>query len=190
MGNRRRALGAMFVFGSALFCPAAAAQTPPPAAATLSPDQLTVFADVVGEPESTVAGRLQLDPKLGSLAVAAVDARASRKSTGKVMAIVGFAILGVGDIAGAVVIATAPGYPAVRDDGWKQVGIGLGVALVSLGVGLGLGIPGLVKMARYSDEENAALQYYEQTGSGGRPTPGPPISSGKALTAPIISFSF
>jgi hypothetical protein len=173
-----------------LFCRVASAQTPPPAAAALSPEQLTAFADVVGEPESTVAGRLQLDPKLASLAVAAADARASRKSTGKVMAILGFTILGVGDIAGAVIIASTPGYPNVGDDGMKQVGIGVGVALASLGVGLAIGIPGVIKLGRYTDEENAAYDYYERTGPGQRPVAGPPLSTGKALTAPVISFSF
>jgi len=182
----RRPAGLLFALGSAFFSQAAGAQTPQPAAAPLSQEQVSAFTEVVGDFEGTVARRLQLDPKLAALAAAAVEARASRKSTGTTLAIVGFTLLGVGDIAGAAIIVATPGYPNVESGHSGQVLVGLGVAVISPGVGLAIGIPGVVKLAKYSDEENAAAAYYEQNAPGGRQTQW----SSKALTLPIVSFSF
>jgi hypothetical protein len=194
--QRHRAPCVLAVCGGALFVSPAAAQDaapapPPPARAfALRAEQVSSFADVVGEPEGTVAGRLQLDPNLVTLAAAAADARDSRKSTGTIMAITGFSILGVGDIVGAAVIATTPGYPNITSDGWQQVGIGLGVALGALAVGLAIAIPGVVKMGKYSDAENAAVEYYERTGPNARPNQGPAVSMIKAPPNRLFSFTF
>jgi MFS family permease len=194
--KRHRALAALAVAGGALFVSPAAAQDaapapPPPAHAfALRAEQVSSFADVVGEPEGTVVGRLALDPNLVPLAAAAADARDSRKSTGKIMAITGFSILGVGDIVGAVVIAATPGYPNIRSDGWQQVGIGLGVALGALAVGLAIAIPGVVKMGKYSDAENAAVEYYERNGPNARPNQGPAVSTMKTTPGRLLSFTF
>jgi len=160
-------------------------------ATTLTPKQLESFSDLTGDAKRTVQHRLSTDPKLMPLAAAAADARASRRTTGKVMAIIGFTVLGVGDIAGTYIVLSTPGYPNVKTEDQGRMYLGLGVGLLSLAVGLALAIPGLVKMASLSEVEQRALDVY---------SPGwqdvsfrylpPPQVLGKTLTAPIWSTTF
>jgi len=71
---------------------------------TLTAIQLEKFAELIGEPQFVVSRNLQADPRLIPYAAAAADVRVERKSTGKIMTIVGFSILGVGAIAGYVIM--------------------------------------------------------------------------------------
>jgi hypothetical protein len=145
-----------------------------------SPDNVSTLGEIVGAVPDEVSARLKTDVALVAMSEKALDARSSRKSTGKALAIVGFSIFGVGDIVGTVLIVTAPGYPNVTESGWGQVLGGLAVSVASMGVGLGLGIPGIVKMARPSDEERQLGDYYERTkpAGAGYGTPGVLVPSG------------
>jgi hypothetical protein len=162
----------------------------------LTAEQTQAFCDLTGDAPGQISQRLALDSRLTPLAVAAADARMSRKSTGKVMAILGFTLLGVGDIVGSVIIVTTPGYPNIEAGHEGRVLVGLAVAVVSLGVGLGLAIPGLVKMARPGEEEKRALDAYgpgQRLGppyEAPRPVLGPPQASGATISAPIFSMAF
>jgi hypothetical protein len=79
------------------------------------------------------------------------------------MAIIGFSILGIGDIVGTAIIMSTPGYPNVKSSDQGQMMAGLGVALLSLGIGLALGIPGIMKMSRESEIETRAREHYKPT---------------------------
>jgi hypothetical protein len=74
---------------------------------------------------------------------------------------------------------------------------GLLVAVVSVGIGLGIGIPGIVKMARQSEEETEAVNRYQDSVSMRsmrlpypHSLPYPPTSLGETLGIPILSLSF
>jgi len=156
----------------------------------LTPEQLQAFSALTGDTPGQVSLRLTMDPRLKPIAASAADARMSRRGAGKVMAIVGFTILGVGDIVGSIIMVTTPGYPNIESGHEGRFFVGVAVAVVSLGVGLGLAIPGLVKMARPGDEENRALDSYT---SGPRQAPAPaapPQVLGKTITAPVFSLAF
>lgn len=146
---------------------------------------------------------LQADPSLIRYAAAAADVRAERKSTGRTMTIVGFSILGVGGIAGYVIMLDGItqdlgcGDNGSCNHSSNTVVAGLLIAVASVCVGLGIGIPGIVKMARQSEEETEAVGRYQESISMrsmrfpspyGRPYP--PTSLGKMLDVPILSFSF
>lgn len=62
----------------------------------LEPAQLDAFAALVGEPTNRVAQRLSNDPGVVPLAATAAEVRLRRKHTGKVLAIAGFTVFGVG----------------------------------------------------------------------------------------------
>jgi hypothetical protein len=160
------------------------------ASVNLTPEQLDAFSDLTGDGQRKVAYRLSQNPNLVPLATAAADARTSRRTTGKVMAIVGFTILGVGDIAGTYIIVSTPGYPKVESGHENRMYLGLGIGVASLAVGLALAIPGLIKMARPTEVEERALDAY---------SPGwrdvsfqfpPPQVLGKTVISPIWSFTF
>lgn len=177
--------------------------TPTP---TLTELQLEKFAELLGEPRFVVWRNLQADPSLIRYAAAAADARVERKSTGKTMTIVGFSILGVGAIAGYVIMLEGLTHDLDCADTYYNgscnhnsdtLVAGLLIAVASVGVGLGIGIPGIVKMARQSEEETEAVGRYQESISGrsmrlpspsGRPYP--PTSFGQTLDVPILSFSF
>jgi hypothetical protein len=198
----------------------AAAEAPAPAPPPeLAPVQISTFARIVGAPQGEVAARLAADAHLRGVALRAVEAREKRRSSAKARAIGGFVLLGVGDIAGAVIIVTTPGYPDnVGSSGDARVYAGLGVALVSLGVGLAIAIPGLVDLNRAGPEERQAAAEYRRlmppppgappagvpppgspppgspppgTLPPGSPPPGasPPIS-GRGVVLPLLSFTF
>ena len=132
------------------------------------------------------------------------------------MAVVGFTVLGISDIGGAIIVVTSPGYPAIDSDaGWRQFAIGTAVALGGLGVGLAIGIPGVIKASKSSDEEKSLVTYYI-TATGGPPAgptpaaapagPAPPPAPGftpirgpapppalapaTAFTVPVLSLTF
>jgi hypothetical protein len=178
----------------------ATATAKPTPSARLTPEQLEAFSDLSGDGQSLVASRLSTNPRLVPLAAAAANARMSRRSTGKAMAIVGFTILGVGDIVGGAIIASTPGYPNVQPGHGNRILLGVGVGVVSLGVGLALAIPGLIKMASPSDIENRALDYYApgrrevevsvQVAPVPAPVPAQVTVMGKTVTSPLLSVAF
>jgi hypothetical protein len=163
-----------------------------PAAPTveLTPQQLESFSELTGDGQRLVLRRLSTNPGMVSLAAAAADARASRRSSGKAMAIIGFTILGVGDIAGAYILVTTPGYPKIQSGHGNRILLSAGVALGAVAVGLALAIPGLMKMARPTEVEEQALDAY---------SPGwrdvsfqfPPAQVlGKTVAAPVWTSTF
>jgi hypothetical protein len=157
----------------------------------LTPEQLHAFSDLSGDSPGRVSQRLAMDPGLAPLAAAAADARMRRKSTGKVLMIVGFAILGVGDIVGTAIMVSTPGYPSNIESGQEgRLLVGVAVDLVCLGVGLALAIPGIVKMARQGDEENRALDYYAPARGQGVYQVAPPQVLGSTIALPVLSFDF
>jgi hypothetical protein len=187
---------AFFTFHSATLA-VAQVEAPEPApakiaapSATLTPQQLESFSDLTGDAKRTVQYRLSTNARLVPLAAAAADARTSRRSTGKVMAIVGFTILGVGDIAGSYILVTTPGYPNIQSGHTNRIFLSLGVAVGSLAIGLALGITGIHKMAHPTEVEERALDAY---------SPGwrdvsfqfpPPQVLGKTVASPVWSFTF
>jgi len=170
--------------------PATAPSRQAPSSVQLTSQQLESFSELTGDAKRAVIYRLSTNPSLVPLAAAAADARANRRTTGKVMAIVGFTILGAGDIAGTYIVVSTPGYPNVQSGHKDRMYLGLGIGLASLGVGLALAIPGLVKMASTTQVEERALDAY---------SPGwrdvsfqllPPQMLGKTVSSPVWSFTF
>ena len=156
----------------------------------LTPEQLESFSDLTGDGKRTVAYRLAQNPDLVPLAASAADARSSRRTTGKILAIVGFSILGLGDITATYILVTTPGYPKIESGHENRIFLSAGIALGSIAIGLALAIPGLVQMAKPSEVEKQALDAY---------APGtrevsyqfqPPQVTGKTVTAPVWSFRF
>ncbi len=137
----------------------------------MTAEQFFYFSELVGEPRPVVWQRLQADPTLVPLAVAAADARRERRSSGKTRMAVGFSIFGVGGITGYVVmlsaLATECDYD--YDYGTRSCGDRMGnrfllgalIVVASAGLGLGVGIPGIVGMARRSEAETAAVDRYQ-----------------------------
>jgi hypothetical protein len=154
---------------------------------SLSQDQMKAFADLTGDSPYRISGRFATDPNLIPLAAKAADARMSRKTTGLIMTIVGFTILGAGEIASSVILVTTPGYPDMQGHERRFL-LGAAIAAGSLGVGLALGIPGIMKMVRTTQEEERALDAY----SPARPdlSARPAISSSRALVAPLFGLAF
>jgi hypothetical protein len=162
------------------------------ASVNLTPEQLDAFSDLTGDGQRKVAYRLSQNPNLVPLAASAADARTSRKTTGKVMAIVGFTILGVGEITSTYIFVTTPGYPKIESGHDNRILLSAGIALGSIAVGLALAIPGLMKMARPSEVEDQALDAY---------APGrrevevsylltPPQALGQTVTLPVWTSTF
>jgi hypothetical protein len=167
---------------------------PRPAAPVIATEQLTAFAELVGEPSAAVRQRLQIDPSLVPSAVAAADARVNRKTSGKIRTAVGFSILGVGGIASYVLWTTAfsrdgDGYSVAVDRALLSY-----VMAASAAIGLGIGISGIVSMLRQSEAETAAVDRYQ---SPHMPLP-PPVSrpaysatpARYAVNLPLLSLSF
>lgn len=167
----------------------------------ITAEQLAYFAELLGEPRPVVWRRLLADPTLVPFAVAAADARRDRKQSGKTRTVVGFSIVGVGGIAGYIVMLSAfdascgYGYQyEVRScDAWngKRFLLGALIMAASTGLGLGIGIPGIISMARQSEVETAAVDRYQYPQM---PRPAPygagatPV--GYALKLPLLSLSF
>ena len=164
-----------------------AAEAPASTSSGLTREQMQAFADLTGGSPYLVSRRLAAEPNLIPLAAKAADARRSRKTTGLIMTVVGFTIVGVGDIVGAGIIATTPGYPKM-DGHEDRLLLGAGIVLGSLAVGLALGIPGIVKMAAPSSEEQKALDAYSRTRSLSAARPA--LSSGCTLMAPLFGLTF
>jgi hypothetical protein len=179
---------------------AASAPTPSPAATSpaLTPAQIKSFAEVVDDKEDAVHERLMNDPSLLPAALRAVDARESRHRSGTTMAVAGFSIAGIGQIAGTIVALTAPGYPLVQTDaGRQQLIVGLAVAVLAHAVGLPIAVPGVVRLASASDlEKQVAGEYHQadrppQSSPGpAAPPPPPPSRPGSAVVLPLLSGSF
>ena len=156
----------------------------------LTPEQLDSFSELTGDGQRAVAYRLSQNPNLVPLAASAADARTSRRLTGKIMAIVGFTILGVGEITGTYLLVTTPGYPKIESGHENRVFLSAGIALGSLAVGLALAIPGLIKMARTTEVENQALDAYAPGRREVSLQFSPPQMLGKTVASPIASFTF
>jgi hypothetical protein len=140
--------------------------------------QLNAFAAMVDEPESVVLQRLHTVPELVPFALAAGEMRMNRKRSGKVMAITGFSILGVGAIGGLAIFVSSISASCSNDGcgagGDGRAHLGLLVGAISVGVGLALGIPGIVRMASQSSLEEEAVARYRSA------IPSPLASSGVA----------
>jgi hypothetical protein len=160
------------------------------ASVNLTPEQLDSFSDLTGDGQKKVAYRLSQNPNLVPLAASAADARTSRRTTGKVMAIVGFTILGVGDITSAYILVTTPGYPKIESGHENRLFLSAGIALGSIAVGLALAIPGLIKMARPSEVENQALDAYAPGRREVSYLLTPPQVLGQTVTMPVWSSTF
>jgi hypothetical protein len=184
----------------AVLAPPGSASSTEPAARTLTSDQIETFAKMVDAPATEVAKRLESDAAIRGEALGALEARQSRRGTGKALTIIGFSILVVGDIVGTVIIVTTPGYPTVASDQTDRVLVGLGVGLVAVGVGLALAIPGIVKLARPGDVERRAIADFKQPRPSVLDSPltlrlSPSFASRSlrpppALTLPVVSLAF
>ena len=160
--------------------------------------RLQAFAAMIDEPESAVLQRLSTVPELIPLALAAGEMRMNRKGSGKVMAITGFSILGVGAIGGLALAFTGANCSnegCAEDDG--RVQLGLLVGAVSVGVGLALGIPGIVRMSSQSSLEEETVARYRSAIPSPLPCPGvtpakstQSQSSARTVTWPLVSFAF
>jgi hypothetical protein len=175
-----------------------------PPASSLTRLQVDAFAELLGEPKEVVWQRLLADPGLVPFAAAAADTRMERKSSGKTMTIVGFTILGVGLVAGYLIILSGIsdsmncGFDTScnpNNDG--RITTGFVIGLVSTGVGLAIGVPGIVRMAKQTEVETEAVDRYQYTGAGRQPVfpPGyssalPGSASRKALNLSLLSFKF
>jgi hypothetical protein len=162
--------------------------------------QVEAFAELLGEPEGKVEQRLLWDPGLASLAVAAVEARAARKKTGKTMMICGFTLLGAGATVGVLVALSGPmicfdeACQRRRDESDHASET---IILASVGLGLLLAVPGIIKMAAKSDSEAHAVNRYQDS-EPIRPPILPPgnsraLSAGSAgtpLSLSLWSFTF
>jgi hypothetical protein len=168
-----------------------------PAAPTvkLTPQQLESFSELTGDGQNLVFRRLSTNPGMVSLAAAAADARSSRRSSGKAMAIIGFTILGIGDIAASYILLTTPGYPKIESGHENRIFLSAGIALGSIAVGLALAIPGLIKMARQTKVEDRAMDAYSpgwrDVSLLSAPTSAPQVHVlGKTVTTPVWAFTF
>lgn len=167
---------------------ALAAQTSGPA---LTNEQIATLADIVDDQAARVRERLQQDPSLAPLAVEAIDAHDQRKSSGKALLATGIVIFAATDIATGVIVATAPNYPFIDSNrGWAQVGAGLAVGVVGIAVGLAIGIPGVLKLAKHSDEETRVVESYRPSPDGPSAAPRPPVSLDDAVRVPLIAVTF
>jgi hypothetical protein len=175
--------------------PAAPPATPPaPSATRLSAAQLDTFARMTGRPYGEVAERLAAEPALQDVALRAVEAREARKASARQRAIAGFVILGVGDVIGAVIIVSTPGYPTVESKHQGQVVAGTLVGLATTAVGLVIAIPALVSGGRTGEVEQQAVQQYLQARpqggtAGARWEAGAP-QAGRAVQWPLLSGTF
>jgi len=177
-----------------------------PLAPSLTPTQLEWFVQLIGDPMPVVWQHLVADPGLVPLAAAAANTRMERRNSGRTMTIAGFTILGVGSIAGYVLVLSALhddlnncdyGASSCGNNSDGQVKLGIAIVLVSTGVGLALGIPGIVRMAKQTEVETAAVDRYQLPGLG-RPPVYPPWQSSaapvaaprKALNLSLLSFTF
>ncbi len=160
----------------------------------ISTEQFIALAELFGEPRPVIWQHLQRDPSLIPFAVAAADARMSRKHRGKTHTAVGFSIFGVGAITSYLLISTSfqregGGYSVAGD----RIMLGLVVIAMSAGLGLPLGIGGVVAMARQSEAEAAAVDRYQFSRMPSPPVHGPSYSaapSGYAVKVPLLSLSF
>jgi len=149
---------------------------------------------------------LLADPGLAPLAAAAANARIERKSSGKVMTITGFTILGVGVGVGYVIMLSAitstgncssDYYSNSCGPNTDRILGGLAIGVLSVGVGLAIGIPGIIHMTRQSEVETQASERYQAWGTG-QPLvyPGsysqalPMRSLGRGLDLPLLAFRF
>jgi hypothetical protein len=168
---------------------------PRASAPLLTTEQFAVFAEMLGEPRAVIWQRLQVDPTLASSAVAAADARMLRKRTGKIHTAVGFSIFGVGAITGYILISTAfqPAGGGVSTAG-DRIALGLVVLAASAGFGLPFGIDGIVKLARQSEPETAAIERYQKPQvPSASPLDGSASSAaptGYSVKVPLLSLCF
>ena len=178
---------------------AAAADSPATAPPTVA--HTAIFAEIADDTPASVTQRLRGDAALGPLVVAAADAHEERRRTGKVLVITGGVIFGVSDVAGAIVILTTPGYPFVQSQDDARVVLGLAIAVVGIAAGLALVVPGILKLAKHSDEEKRAVEYYAPPAStlpqapapiGPPSAPPPPPTTQPIFTMslPLVSFTF
>jgi hypothetical protein len=158
----------------------------------LTPEQMKAFAELTGDSPGKISSRMAIDPNLAQIAAPAADERISRKRVGMALTIIGFGILGVGDIVGSAIMVTTPGYPVAANMSGHmgRFYLGLGIGLASMAVGLAMGIPGIMKIARESEEEQRALDYYSPS----RPDLSLQNSQaqvlGKTLVTPVVSLAF
>jgi nitrate reductase NapE component len=168
----------------------------------LTAEQLDAFVQLVGDPKPLVWQRLLADPGLVPYAAAAADARLERRASGKTMTIVGFSILGVGVIGGYALFMV--GYFQMFScldseschPGSFMLG-GLAVMAGGTALGLSLGIPGIIRITRPSEAENAANDRYQNPGLPRLP-PYPASYQqslhlrppARTLSVPILSFTF
>jgi hypothetical protein len=172
--------------------------TPPGSLAApiaITGEQLAAFSELVGEPRPVVWQRLQADPLLTLYAVAAADARLSRKASGKTRTIIGFSILGTGIAAGYIImLASLTDLHCSSDSCDNDVGSGVFAGFIvmaaSAGIGLGLGIPGIVSMARQSQVETAAVERYQYPQIRMPPAYGLGAPGGRVIRVPLLSLSF
>jgi hypothetical protein len=183
--------------------PPAPSQTPPggvvqaapvvaPAPVVLTGEQIAAFADMVNDPENTVAARLRADPHLASMAAGAVEAREHRKHSGVGLMVSGIIVLAVTDVLGSALVLTTPGYPGIDGTNAGQFAAGLAIALVGDAVGLSLAIPGIVKLSAKTDDEKLAIDAYV-TGDAPPATPRPPVpitGTTGGIRLPLLSLSF
>ena len=182
--------------------PSAPDSTPKPA---ITPVQVNAFAELLGEPVDSVTERLHLDQSLIPVAVAAAEARLSRRSSGKWMMVGGFSLVGIGG--GAVIYAFLhdlgknirwcdQGDPCTKPPMSSQDKTFMVVGVVASVVGWALAIPGIVMVARQTDIENEAVNRYRPSYSdpppifsaeNSRPSFGGP---GGTLSLSLLSFTF
>jgi hypothetical protein len=167
----------------------------PPTTSMPTAMQITFFANVVDDTPAAVSQRLQGDAALGPLVVSAADAHDERKRTGTLLVVAGGVVFGVSDVVGTLIILTTPGYPYIQSQDTGREVLGLAVALAGLGVGLGLAIPGVFDLAKKSDEERRAVEYYAPAPPTAPQPPAPIAPPGAPqptfmLNVPLVSARF
>ena len=156
----------------------------------ITAEQFDTFVDLVGASEDSVMWRLQHDPGLVSIAVAAADARRARKKSGRNAMILGFSTVGLGATVGILgVLASGPGYPGESPQPNEQSAKGNStmdvIGLVLVGLGLFTATYGIMTVSARTDIETEAVSRYE-----GSPSASPGRTEGKALSRSLCSFTF
>lgn len=158
--------------------------------ASVTGEQLQAFADLTGDTPRTISFRMARDSNLAPLIVSAAEARKSRRRVGVAMTVVGFTILGVGNVVGSVIMLSTPGYPNISGHE-GQFYEGAAIAAGSLAVGLLIGIPGIIKMSSPGEEENEALDYYAPSRSADVSLRRlVPAAAPSAIAIPLLSGTF
>lgn len=178
-----------------------------PQGRALTKEQLATFSRMVRQSKAAVAARVESDAAARDLVLRAVEARESRRGTGRSMIIGGASLLVISSVAWGYTVFWGLPRDDFGNDAQSQIDSnrrrlqwGVGVSVVSAAVGLALGIPGVVKLARTGDVERQAIEDYRDAEASSIERPLPPArpitragsssAPRAALVLPVVSLSF